>query len=199
MDNNYKLIVNGIISENPIFRLALSMCPAVAVTTTIKNGFLLGCAVLFVQVMSSVTVSIFKNFIHPRVRIVAFTIIIALWVSVIDMCLAAFFPAIYMQVSLYVKLIVAFAIIISRLELFASRNDVIPTFFDGVGMGFGFMIGLIVIGIVRELLGNGQLLGFNILNCKPLPIMMLPAGGFFVIGFLMAIMNALKIGTKKDN
>ena len=108
-----QLILNGIFAENPVFRLALSLCPAVAVTTTVMTGWILGVAVTFVQVLSSVTVAIFRRFIHPRVRIVVYTIIIAVWVSVIDMTLAAFVPALYAQVGLYVKLIVAFAIIIS--------------------------------------------------------------------------------------
>lgn len=189
--SGWKLIVNGLLAENPVFRLALSMCPAVAVTTNIKNGFLLGSAVVFVQVMSNLTVSLFRNFIHPRVRVVIFTTIIALWVSVTDMVMAAYVPDLYEQVALYIKLIVVFAIIISRLELFASNNPLVPSFFDGVGMGLGFMMGLLIIGAVRELLGSGQLLGITILPVKPLLIMILPAGGFFVIGFLMALFNYL--------
>ena len=119
-----QLIRDGLLSENPIFRLALSMCPAVGVTTNIKNGLLLGAAVLFVQILSSVSVALFKNIIHPRIRIPTYVIIIALWVSTIDMILAAYVPEIYKHVALYVKLIVVFAIIISRLELFACKNAV---------------------------------------------------------------------------
>ena len=122
-----QLLVNGILHENPVFRLALSLCPAVAVTTTVLNGLILGVAVLAVQVLSSVTVAIARGVIHPRVRIPVYTIIIAVWVSAIDMTLAAFFPALYAQVGLYVKLIVAFAIIISRLEVFASRQPLTPS------------------------------------------------------------------------
>ena len=121
-----ELILNGIFAENPVFRLALSLCPAVAVTTTVLNGVLLGVAVLLVQVLSSVTVALARGFIHPRVRIPVYTIIIAVWVSAIDMALQAFTPALYAQVGLYVKLIVAFAIIISRLEVFASRQPLVP-------------------------------------------------------------------------
>lgn len=165
------------------------MCPAVAVTTSIKNGVLLGLAVVFVQVFSSCTVAIFRSWIHPRIRIPAYVIVIALWVSVIDMILPVISPAIYDQVSLFVKLIVVFAIIISRLELFASREPLVPSFFDGLGMGIGFTFGLIVIGAVRELFGSGTLLGYDVLGFKPLLVMILPAGGFFVIGFIMAIFN----------
>jgi electron transport complex protein RnfE len=116
-------------------------------------------------------------------------LVIALWVSVIDMVLPVISPAVYEEVSLFVKLIVVFAIIISRLELFASREPLIPSFFDGLGMGIGFLFGLCLIGAIRELTGSGQLLGYDILGFKPFLVMILPAGGFFVIGFIMAIFN----------
>ena len=184
-----QLILNGIFAENPVFRLALSLCPAVAVTTTVLNGVLLGVAVLCVQVLSSVTVALARGFIHPRVRIPVYTIIIAVWVSAIDMTLAAFTPALYAQVGLYVKLIVAFAIIISRLEVFASRQPLVPTFFDGLGMGLGFLIALVTIGAFRELLGSGSFAGIPLAPGKPLLFFALPAGGFFSIGLLMAFFN----------
>lgn len=185
------LILNGIFTENPVFRLALSLCPAVAVTTTVLNGLILGVAVLAVQVFSSLTVAIFRGLIHPRVRIPVYTIIIAVWVSAIDMTLAAFTPALYAQVGLYVKLIVAFAIIISRLEVFASRQPLVPSFFDALGMGLGFMLALVVIGALRELLGNGSFAGITLVPTKPLLFFALPAGGFFSIALLMALFNHL--------
>lgn len=187
-----QLLFNGIISENPVFRLALSLCPAVAVTTTVLNGLILGIAVLAVQVLSSLTVTIARGVIHPRVRIPVYTIIIAVWVSAIDMTLAAFTPALYAQVGLYIKLIVAFAIIISRLEVFASRQPIVPTFFDGLGMGLGFMLALVVIGALRELLGSGSFAGIPVFPVKPLLFFALPAGGFFSIALLMAFFNALE-------
>lgn len=192
MNRNVKLIWNGLIPENPIFRLALSLCPAVAVTTSVKNGLLLGIAVVFVQVMSSCTVAIFRSFIHPRIRIPAYVIIIATWVSVIDMILPVVSPDVYKQVALFVKLIVVFAIIISRLELFASKEPLVPSFFDGLGMGVGFLFGLCVIGAIRELSGTGSLFGYDLLGFKPLLVMVLPAGGFFVIGFIMAALNYIE-------
>jgi len=184
-----QLILNGIFAENPVFRLALSLCPAVAVTTTVMNGLILGVAVLLVQVLSSATVSLAHALIHPRVRIPVYTIIIAVWVSAIDMLLAAFVPALYAQVGLYVKLIVAFAIIISRLEVFASRYPLIPSLWDAFGMGLGFLLALVVIGAMRELLGNGSLLGFALAPQKPLLFFALPAGGFFSIALLMGFFN----------
>ncbi|MCX5862437.1 MAG: electron transport complex subunit RsxE [Desulfomonile sp.] len=192
MNRNLTLVWNGLIPENPIFRLALSLCPAVAVTTSIKNGLLLGLAVVFVQVFSSCTVAIFKSFIHPRIRIPAYVIIIALWVTVIDMILPVISPEVYKQVALFVKLIVVFAIIISRLELFASKEPLTPSFFDGLGMGLGFTFGLCLTGAIREFFGAGQLFGHDVLGFKPLLIMILPAGGFFVIGFIMAMFNWLE-------
>ena len=186
------LLLNGIFGENPVFRLALSLCPAVAVTTTVMNGVLLGVAVLLVQVLSSLTVTLTRRWIHPRVRIPIYTIIIAVWVSIIDMLLAAFTPALYAQVGLYVKLIVAFAIIISRLEVFASRQPLVPSFFDGLGMGLGFLLALVVIGAMRELLGNGSLAGIPLAPGKPLLFFALPAGGFFSISLLMALFNRVE-------
>ena len=187
-----QLILNGIFSENPVFRLALSLCPAVAVTTTVKNGLIMGVAVLLVQVLSSVTVALARGLIHPRVRIPIYTLIIAVWVSAIDMVLAAFVPAVYAQVGLYIKLIVAFAIIISRLEMFASRYPLIPSFWDGLGMGLGFLIALVVIGAMRELLGGGALFGIPLTPGKPLLFFALPAGGFFSIALLMALFNLVE-------
>jgi Na+-translocating ferredoxin:NAD+ oxidoreductase subunit E len=186
-----ELVLNGIFNENPVFRLALSLCPAVAVTTTVANGFILGLAVLAVQVLSSVTVALVRGLIHPRVRIPVYTIIIAVWVSAIDMALAAYTPALYAQVGLYVKLIVAFAIIISRLEVFASRQPLVPSFWDGFGMGLGFMLALVLIGGLRELSGAGTFAGLRVFPGKPLLFSALPAGGFFWIAVLMAFFNWL--------
>lgn len=193
----WALLRNGIFAENPVFRLALSLCPAVAVTTTVMNGVMLGIAVLFVQVLSSVTVALTRRWIHPSVRIPVYTIIIAVWVSTIDMVLGGFFPALYAQVGLYVKLIVAFAIIISRLEVFASRMPLVPTFWDGVGMGLGFLFALLVIGAFREILGSGAILGYSLTPEKPLLFFALPAGGFFSIAILMAVFNALERRTER--
>jgi electron transport complex protein RnfE len=192
VNRNIQLLWNGLIPENPIFRLALSMCPAVAVTTSVKNGLMLGLAVIFVQVFSSCTVAMFRSFIHPRIRIPAYVIVIALWVSVIDMVLPVINAEVYDQVKLFVKLIVVFAIIISRLELFASKEPLVPSFFDGMGMGIGFTFGLCLIGAIREITGAGQLFGYDILGFKPLLVMILPAGGFFIIGFIMAAFNYIE-------
>jgi electron transport complex protein RnfE len=191
------LFFNGILSENPIFRLALSMCPAVGISTSVMNGILLGVAVLFVQVFSSCTISAIKNYIHPRIRIPTYTLTIATWVTVIDLVLAAYVPAAYKEMGIFVKLIVAFAIITMRLEMFAAKNPLTPSFWDAVGMGLGFLFGMVTLGAVREILGSGTLLGFDLVGAKPLLFFILPAAGFFVVGFMMAIYNYMDLVFKR--
>jgi electron transport complex protein RnfE len=196
--SSMQLITRGILSENPIFKLALSMCPAVGISTTVMNGFMLGIAVLFVQVFSSVTISVFKNLIHPRIRIPTYTLTIATWVTVIDLVLAAYLPEAYAKMGIFVKLIVAFAIITMRLEMFACKEPVKDSFWDGLGMVLGFMIGMMVIGFVRELLGSGAILGMDVLGFKPLLFFILPSAGFFVVGLMMAFFNWIEIYYKRS-
>lgn len=195
--SNFQLVVNGILNENPIFRLVLSMCPAVGISTTVMNGLLLGIAVLFVQVFSSVTIAIFKNKIHPRIRIPTYTLTIATWVTIIDMVLAAYMPEAYARMGIFVKLIVAFAIITMRLEMFACKESVTASFWDGIGMGLGFMAGMIALGFVRELLGLGTVLGYDVLGFKPLLFFVLPFAGFFCVGIMMAFFNYIEIVYKR--
>ena len=190
---NTQLLFNGILTENPIFRLALSMCPAVGISTTVMNGLMLGIAVLFVQVFSSCTIAAIKDYIHPRIRIPTYTLTIATWVTVIDLVLAAYMPAAYKAMGIFVKLIVAFAIITMRLEMFAAKNPVIPSFLDALGMGFGFMFGMMTLGFVRELLGTGTLFGYDVLGVRPLLFFVLPAAGFFCVGFMMALFNYVEL------
>ena len=196
--SSMQLITRGILSENPIFKLALSMCPAVGISTTVMNGLMLGIAVLFVQVFSSVTISIFKNVIHPRIRIPTYTLTIATWVTVIDLVLAAYLPEAYAKMGIFVKLIVAFAIITMRLEMFACKESVNASFWDGLGMGLGFMVGMMVIGFFRELLGSGMILGYDVLGFKPLLFFILPSAGFFVVGLMMAFFNWIEIYYKRS-
>jgi len=188
-----QLVINGLLNENPIFRLALSMCPAVGISTTVMNGLLLGVAVLFVQVCSSCTIALIKNFIHPRIRIPTYTLTIATWVTVIDLVLSAYAPVAYKAMGIFVKLIVAFAIITMRLEVFACKNTVGKSFFDGFGMGLGFLFGMVTLGFVRELLGLGTLLGHDVLGFRPLLFFALPLAGFFCVGFMMALYNYIEI------
>jgi electron transport complex protein RnfE len=185
----WELIRNGLIAENTIFKLALSLCPAIAVTSSLRNGVLMGVAVLFVQVMVNCTISLMRKIIHPRIRLPIFMLVISGWVTITDMSMAAFAPDAYKQMGLYIQLIVAFASILARAEMFASKNTVGPSMFDGIGMGLGFLFALTVISFFRELLGKGSLWGMAIVNTKPLLIMILPAGGFLAVGILMALFN----------
>jgi len=162
------------------------------------NGIMLGVAVLFVQVFSSVTISIFKNLIHPRIRIPTYTLTIATWVTVIDLLLAAYLPEAYAKMGIFVKLIVAFAIITMRLEMFACKEGVKDSFWDAMGMGIGFMVGMMVIGLVRELLGSGAIFGYDVLGFKPLLFFILPSAGFFVVGLMMAFFNWIELYYKRS-
>ncbi|HEX9113280.1 MAG TPA: electron transport complex subunit RsxE [Nitrospirota bacterium] len=189
-DVNYGTIFkNGLFGENPVFRLALSLCPAVAVTGGVKNGFLMGVAVVFVMTMVNVTVSLLRNFINPKVRIPSYMFIIATWVTVTDQVMAAYQRAVYKEMGLYIVLIVAFAIVLSRAEMFASRSKLLPSLVDGFAMGLGFLLALVVLGVFREFLGKGSLWGNQILPGKPVLIMIMPAGGFFAMGLVMGWLN----------
>ncbi|KJR40158.1 Electron transport complex, Rnf/Nqr [Candidatus Magnetoovum chiemensis] len=189
----WKTIIVGIFKDNTIFRLAISLCPAIAVTSSLKTGVLMGVAVVMVQVMVNVTVSLLRNYIHPRIRIPVYMLIISGWVTVADLSLAAVATQVYKQMGLYIQLIVAFASILARAEFFASKNKVVPSFFDGIGMGVGFLFALTVISFFRELLGKGSLWGLHIIDAKPMLIMLLPAGGFLATGILMAFFNWIDI------
>jgi electron transport complex protein RnfE len=192
-----ELIKRGIFAENTIFRLAISLCPAIAVTSNLRNGFLMGVAVLFVQTMVNVSVSGIRPFIHPRIRLPIFMLIIAGWVTVTDLSMAAFAREAYKQMGLYIQLIVAFASILVGAETFASKQKMLPSFFDGIGRGLGFLVALVIISFFREFLGKGSLWGFPIIPGKPLLIMILPAGGFFAVGILMGFFNWIDARFKK--
>ena len=190
---NAQLFVDGILKENPIFKLALSMCPAVGISTSVMNGILLGTAVLFVQVFSSCTISLIRNYIHPKIRIPTYTLTIATWVTVIDLVLAAYVPVAYKAMGMFVRLIVAFAIITMRLEMFACKEPLVKSFWDGMGMGLGFMARMVTLGVVRELLGSGELLGYDVLGFQPLLFFILPSAGFFVVGLMMGFFNWIEV------
>ena len=198
--SNWELIKNGMFSENTIFRMAISLCPSIAVTNSLKNGFYMGISVIFVQVMVNLTVSLIRNFVNPKIRIPIFMMVIAGYVSIIDMSMAAWARPVYKQIGLYIQLIVAFASIFARAEVFAVKNKIIPSVADGLGMGIGFFLAMIVISFFRELLGKGALWSFPIVSGNPLLIMVLPAGGFFAVGILMGFFNwmDMKIAKRKE-
>lgn len=187
--SNWELLKNGMFGENTIFRMAISLCPSIAVTNGMKNGVALGVAVVFVQTMVNITVSIIRKFIHPKIRIPIFMLIIAGYVTIIDMLMSTYARPVYKEIGLYIQIIVAFASIFARAEVFASKNRILPSAIDGFGMGVGFLLAMIVISFFRELLGKGELYGYSLISGNPLLIMILPAGGFLAVGLLMGFFN----------
>ncbi len=190
---NLKILTNGIIKENPTLRLVLGTCPTLAVTTSAINGIGMGVAATIVLVCSNAVISLLRNFIPDKVRIPAFITVIAGFVSVVQMLVKAFAPAIDESLGIFLPLIVVNCIILARAEMFASKNPVLPSILDGLGMGIGFTATLTLMGAIRELLGAGTLFSLPITSevIDPMIIFLLPPGGFFVFGILVALSNAL--------
>ena len=191
--NNFKVLMNGIIKENPTFVLLLGMCPTLGTTSSALNGMSMGLATTFVLVCSNVVISLIKNLIPDMVRIPAFIVVIASFVTALQMCMQAFVPDIYATLGLFIPLIVVNCIILGRAEAFASKNGVVPSSFDGVGMGLGFTIALTVLGAVREILGTGKIFGLEVWpEDYGMLMFVLAPGAFIVLGYLIAIVNKLK-------
>jgi electron transport complex protein RnfE len=189
----WTIFSRGIMAENPIFRLALSLCPALAVTTNVLNALGMGLSVMFVISMNNVVVSLFRNLVHPKVRVPIYILSIATIVTVVELVLEAYFPLVFQALGIYLALVVVFAIILARAEVFASKNKVFPAFLDGLGMGTGFLAAMLLIGAIRELLGAGTLLGFPVLGSwynAPLIVVLAP-GGFLIIGLLIGLFNII--------
>lgn len=197
--NLWKLFKKGIFDENPIFRLALSLCPALAVTSTAINALGMGLSVLFVITTNNVVVSTFRNYVHPKIRVPVYILSIATIVTVVQLILEAFFPILFKSLGIYLALIVVFAIILARAEVFASKNKVFPAFIDGLGMGAGFAGAMLLLGIIRELFGSGTVFGVQILGSfyNPPMIIILAPGGFFIIGILIGIFNLIEKRRKR--
>jgi Na+-translocating ferredoxin:NAD+ oxidoreductase subunit E len=188
MKNMWKIYKKGLFEENPIFVLALSLCPALAVTSGVITSLTMGLSVMFVITMNNVVVSLSRKVVNPKVRVPVYITSIATIVTLVQLILQAYAPSLYKALGIYLALIVVFAIILARAEVFASKNSVVPSFFDGLGMGSGFAIALVAIGIIREILGNGSFMGIQIIGSwyQPALIMILPAGGFILIGYMVA-------------
>ena len=184
------LVWRGVIKENPTFVLILGMCPTLGTTTSAVNGFGMGVATMAVLIMSNVVISLIKNVIPDKVRIPAFIVVIASFVTVIQMLMQAFVPSLYESLGLFIPLIVVNCIILGRAEAFASKNGVLDSALDGVGIGLGFTLALTLIGAVREVLGSGEIFGYDlgISDYMPLVFVLAP-GGFLVLGFLMVLFN----------
>ena len=191
--NLWQTFYKGLFEQNPIFRLALSLCPALAVTSTATNALAMGLSVLFVITVNNTVVSIFRNFVNPKVRVPVYITSIATIVTFVQLVLEAYFPALFKALSIYLALIVVFAIILARAEVFASKNTIVPSFFDGFGMGCGFAGAMVLIGVIRELFGSGTIFGITVFGASynPALIMILPPGGFILIGLLIGLFNLL--------
>lgn len=193
-NSSVKIFLNGLIKENPTFVLMLGMCPTLAVTTSAINGLGMGLTTTAVLVLSNVIISLLRKVIPGKIRIPAFIVIIASFVTLMQMLLQAYIPFLYDALGIYIPLIVVNCIILGRAESFASKNPILPSFFDGLGMGLGFSVALTIIGAVREILGAGQLFGFQIMPdwYEPVRIFALAPGAFFVLAALTAVQNKIK-------
>ena len=191
-NNRLSLIWKGIIKENPTFVLILGMCPTLGTTTSAINGLGMGVATMAVLILSNIFISLIKNLIPDKVRIPAFIVVIASFVTVVDMLMQAYVPSLYASLGVFIPLIVVNCIILGRAEAFASKNGVIDSALDGVGIGLGFTLSLTTIGAVREVLGSGAIFGLSlgIGDYMPLVFVLAP-GAFLVLGFLMVLFNKL--------
>ena len=186
-----QLITKGILKENPTFVLILGMCPTLGVTSSAINGMGMGVATMAVLIMSNIVISMIKNLIPDKVRIPAFIVVIASFVTIIEMLMKAYVPALYSSLGVFIPLIVVNCIILGRAEAFASKNGVLASALDGVGIGLGFTLSLTVIGAVREMLGAGSIFGFSFAgDVMPLLFILAP-GGFLVLGYLMVLFNKI--------
>lgn len=199
MNKSMERIKNGIITENPTFVQILGMCPTLAVTTSAINGLGMGLSTTVILIMSNLMISALRNIIPNRVRIPAYIVIVASFVTIIDFLLQAFLPGLSESLGGYIKLIVVNCIILGRAEAYASKNPVVPSIFDGVGMGLGFTVGLTAIGLVRELLGAGSVFGIAIPGYQPIGIFVLSPGAFIVLAFLIAFLNYRKQKKQKTD
>lgn len=194
MNKCMERLCNGLVKENPTFVLMLGMCPTLAVTTSAINGVGMGLTTTVVLVMSNMLISMLRKIIPDSVRMPAFIVVVASFVTIVQFLLEGFIPSLYDSLGLYIPLIVVNCIILGRAESYASKNPVLPSIFDGIGMGLGFTIGLTSIGIVREVIGAGQIFGKQIMpsSYEPVTIFILAPGAFFVLAGLVAIQNKVK-------
>jgi electron transport complex protein RnfE len=200
MNKNLKVLINGISKENPIFVLLLGMCPTLATTSSAVNGMSMGLATMFVLICSNAVISMLKNLIPDMVRIPAYIVVIATFVTIIEMLMNAYVPALADSLGIFIPLIVVNCIVLGRAESFASKNGVLPSIFDGVGIGLGFTLALSLLGAVRELLGTGKIFSLNVYPEQfGSLIFVLAPGAFIVLGYLIAIFNKLQKKKEETN
>jgi len=193
MNNNFKVLINGIIKENPTFVLLLGMCPTLATTSSAINGMSMGLATLFVLICSNMVISMLKNVIPDMVRIPAFIVVIATFVTIIEMMMNAYVPALADSLGIFIPLIVVNCIVLGRAEAYASKNGVFAAIIDGAGMGLGFTLSLTILGALRELMGTGKIFNLTIYPEQYGSLLfVLAPGAFIVLGYLIAIFNKLQ-------
>ena len=191
--SKFGIIMNGIIKENPTFVLMLDMCPTLATTTSALNGLMMGLATMAVLIFSNIIISAIKNLTPDMVHIPVYIVVIATLVTIVQFCLAAYMPEVNKSLGLFIPLIVVNCIILGRAESFAGKNNPLDSALDGIGIGLGFTIGLTVLGICRELLGNGTVFDFRIIpEDFGMLLFILPPGAFMTLGFIIAIINRFK-------
>jgi electron transport complex protein RnfE len=199
MNKNLSVLINGVIRENPIMVLLLGMCPTLATTSSAINGMSMGLATMFVLICSNAAISLLKNLIPDMVRIPAYIVVIASFVTIIEMIMNAYVPALVDSLGIFLPLIVVNCIVLGRAESFASRNSVVSSIFDGAGMGLGFTLSLTVLGALRELMGTGKIFSLDIYPEQfGSLIFVLAPGAFIVLGYLIAIFNKLQNRTKTN-
>ncbi|MBN2765578.1 MAG: electron transport complex subunit E [Paludibacteraceae bacterium] len=191
--SNVKVLFNGIIKENPVFVLLLGMCPTLGTTSSAINGLSMGLATTFVLVASNVVIALIKNIIPDKVRIPAFIVVIATFVTMVEMAMQAYLPALYESLGLFIPLIVVNCIVLGRAEAYAAKNTVFSSMFDGLGMGLGFSMALTLLGATRELLGTGKVFSLSVFpeNYGMLLFVLAP-GAFIALGYLIAVFNKLR-------
>ena len=190
---HFKILLNGIINENPTFVLLLGMCPTLGTTSSAINGMGMGLATMFVLICSNVVISALKNLIPDMVRIPAYVVIIASFVTLLQMVMQAYVPGLYKTLGIFIPLIVVNCILLGRAEAFASKNKPIPSFFDGLGIGLGFTMALTLLGMVREFLGTGKVFDLPVVpENYGMLIFVLAPGAFIALGYLIAIVNKLR-------
>ena len=196
--SSWKTFTKGLIKENPILVLLLGCCPTLATTTSAINGMSMGLATTFVLIMSNLSISLLKNFIPDKVRIPAFIVVIASFVTVVQLVMQAYVPAIYETLGLFIPLIVVNCIVLGRAEAFASKSPVWPSILDGAGMGLGFTLALTILGAIREILGNGSVFNWRFLpeDANTILVFVLAPGAFIALGYLIAIVNKIKNSSK---
>ncbi|MDD6040485.1 MAG: electron transport complex subunit E [Clostridia bacterium] len=188
-----KVFLNGLFNENPTFRLLLGMCPTLAVSTAASNGLGMGLSTTFVLVFANLVISLLRKIIPEKVRIPSFVVVIATFVTIIDLLIKAFVPALSSSLGIYIPLIVVNCIIFARAESFAFKNPPVPSIIDGLGMGLGFTLSLTLLSSVREIIGSGTWFGMQVMPAayKPMAIIVSPSGGFITLGILILIVNAV--------